>query len=172
MEIEAKIPVTADQALALRERLGAPVATHRQRDIYLATAGLPVALRVRQDDAHAWVTLKSGFTQVEGIKVREELEPVIRPEDVPTWLAIFERLGLPEGLTVSKHRDEYAYGGVHVLLDTVDELGTFVEVEAVADDAPAALVKLEAAIRDLGLGELPRVSESYRELLIARKAGS
>ena len=168
-EVEAKLPLSPEEARRLRALLGEPTAVHRQRDVYVATAGLPVALRVRQDDERAWVTLKSGFTQVAGIKVREEIEPAIRPEDVADWLRLFERLGLPAGLTVAKRREEYALeDGVHVLIDEVEQLGTFAEVEALAEDGAAAVAKLEAAIARLGLGELPREQQSYRELLAAR----
>lgn len=170
MEVEAKIPLSAERFAELRDRLGEPQARHVQRDVYLATAGLPVALRVRQDDERAWVTLKSGFTQVKGIKVREEIEPTIRPDEVAAWLRLFELLGLPRGLEVAKHRLEYALpDGVHVLLDTVEDLGTFAEVEALAEDGESAVAKLEAAIESLGLAGLPRVEESYRELLLKRR---
>lgn len=170
MEVEAKIPLTPEQAGDLRNRLGEPQAKHTQRDVYLATAGLPVALRIRQDDEQAWVTLKTGFQMVAGIKVREEIEPSIRPEEVPAWLRVFECLGFPRGLEVAKHRHEYDMGGFHVLIDEVEGLGTFAEVEALAEDGEAAVAKLESAIKALGLDGLPRVSESYRELL-AKKLG-
>jgi adenylate cyclase class IV len=52
----------------------------------------------------------------------------------------------------------------------VEGLGTFAEVEALAEDGHSAVAKLEAAIKELGLDGLPRVSESYRELL-AKKLG-
>lgn len=169
MEVEAKIPLSAARLAELRGRLGEPTGRHNQRDVYLLTAGLPVALRIRQDDEQAWVTCKSGFTEVGGIKVREEVEPSIRPEEVPAWLRVFELLGLPRGLEVIKHRVEYTLpDGVHVLLDEVEGLGTFAEVEALAEDGEAAVAKLEAAIRSLGLGDLPRVTDSYRELLSAQ----
>jgi adenylate cyclase, class 2 len=170
MEVEAKIPLDPEQLAALRNLLGTPKATHHQRDVYLATAGLPVALRVRQDDERAWVTLKTGFHQVGGIKVREEIEPSIRADEVPAWLKLFEHLGLPRGLEVAKHRLEYELGDVHVLIDEVEGLGTFAEVEALAEDGHAAVSKLEAAIAKLGLEGLPRIEESYRELL-AKKLG-
>ncbi|HEY9723068.1 MAG TPA: class IV adenylate cyclase [Oscillatoriaceae cyanobacterium] len=168
MEIEAKIALTDDQARALRERLGAPKSVHQQRDVYMQTAGLPVALRVREEDNQAWVTLKSGFGQVSGIRVREELEPSIRHEEVSMWLAIFEKLGMPSGMEVRKHRETYPYDGVIVVIDEVEGLGTFAEVEALADDAEAAVVKLEATIAELGMAELPRLTDSYRKLLAKR----
>lgn len=174
MEIEAKFRLDASQLQALRERLGPPVETVRQRDVYLETAGLPVALRVRRDGERACVTLKQGFEKVAGIRVREEFEPRIAPDELDTWLTIFERLGFPAGEAVEKTREVYAQPhGVHVLLDQVDGLGSFVEVESVADDATAALAHLEAAIAALGLGAQPRLTRSYRELLRdARAAGA
>jgi predicted adenylyl cyclase CyaB len=170
MEVEAKIALTPEQLDALRSRLGLPSATHRQRDIYMKTAGLPVALRIREDDETAFVTLKTGFRMVGGIKVREELEPTIRPDEIPAWLRVFECLGLPRGLEVAKSRESYDRGDYHVLLDTVEHLGTFAEIEALAEEPEAALAKLEAAIAELGLADAPRITESYRELL-AKKLG-
>lgn len=167
MEIEAKLPLSPERAAALRARLGSPLEVQQQRDIYLKTAGLPVALRVRQAGDSACVTLKSGFEEVDGIRVREEIEPVIRPEDVPAWLTIFERLGLPAGLVVAKTRAVYEVEGVHVLLDAIEGLGEFVEIEAIEDSADAAVARLEHAIRVLGLDDLPRITDSYRELLQA-----
>ncbi|MNL72770.1 CYTH domain protein [compost metagenome] len=91
---------------------------------------------------------------------------------MPAWLKLFERLGLPRGLEVAKHRLEYALpDGVHVLLDTVEGLGAFAEVEALAEDGEAAVAKLEAAIERLGLEGLPRVEDSYRELLLKQQGG-
>ena len=57
-----------------------------------------------------------------------------------------------------------------MLLDEVAELGAFAEVEALAEDAEAAVAKLERAIAELGLADAPRLTESYRELL-AKKLG-
>lgn len=167
MEIEAKFALSPEQRAALKAQLGAPAETVRQTDVYLRTAGVPVALRVRRDGDRAFVTLKRGFEKVAGIRVREELEPTIDPEEVDTWLGLFERLGFPAGETVEKTREvHHRPGGVHVLLDEIDGLGSFCEVEAVADDRDAALAKLEAAIAELGLGDLPRLTRSYRDLLI------
>lgn len=172
MEIEAKFRLDPATEAALLARLGPPEAELAQRDVYLKTAGLPVALRVRQDGEAACVTLKSGFTKVQGIRVRDEWEPKIAPEELETWLTIFERLGFPAGTTVEKARRVWTLpGGVHVLVDRLDEVGTFCEVEAVADDAEAALARLEAAIEGLGLGALPRLTQSYRDLVEQARAG-
>jgi adenylate cyclase class 2 len=166
MEIEVKLALDAATRSRLVERLGAPDRVATQQDIYLATAGVPVALRVRQDGDQACVTLKAGFEVRDGVKIREELEPAIRPEELATWLTVFERLGFPRAEVVKKTRHEYTHGAVHLLLDEVEGLGSFVEVEVVGDDAQGATAALETALADLGLARLPRLTRSYRDLLL------
>lgn len=172
MEIEAKFALTPAEAAALRERLGAPERRGPQRDVYMATAGLPVALRVRSDGERAFVTLKAGFEKVAGIRLREEWEPAIRPEELDTWVAIFTRLGMPPGEVVEKTRETWSLDeGVHVVIDAIAGLGTFAEVEAVADEREATLARLEAAIARLGLADHPRITKSYRDLLREARQG-
>src|SRR6185312_3490123 len=101
MEIEVKLALDLETRARLEGILGAPKRTVSQRDVYLAMAGLPVALRVRQDGDEACVTLKSGFEKRDGIRIREELEPVIRAQDTDMWLALFERLGFPAAEVVT-----------------------------------------------------------------------
>lgn len=165
MEVEAKLALDEASLAALRARLGRPSDTRQQQDTYLVVGDLPVALRVRQDGEQAWVTLKAGFAKVDGIRMREELEPAIRPEEVGLWLQLFERLGMPQREVVSKRREVYPLEGVEVVIDHVEGLPPYVELEAKGLDGQAALARLEAAILELGLGDRPRESSSYRELL-------
>ena len=125
---------------------------------------------MRQDGDAACVTLKAGFEKVQGIRVREEWEPTIRPDQLETWLVIFERLGFPRGDEVAKRREIWHRpGGVHVVIDTIAGLGTYAEVEAVADARDATLALLEAAIVELGLADHARITTSYRELVAAAR---
>lgn len=166
MEVEAKLALDGASLAALRSRLGAPAETRTQQDTYLVVGDLPVALRVRQDGEQAWVTLKSGFAKVDGIRMREEFEPAIRPEEVPLWLTLFERLGMPTKEVVAKRREVYPQGDVEVVIDHIEGLPTpYVELEAKGLDGAAALARLEGAIAELGLGDRPREGASYRELL-------
>lgn len=166
MEVEVKLALDAATRAALEAKLGAPLRVVEQQDVYLATAGVPVALRVRRDGDEAKVTLKAGFQVVNGVKLREELEPAIRPEELDTWLAIFERLGFPPAEVVAKTRREYQHAGVHVLIDEVRDLGTFAEVEVVVERPEGAAAAIEAALESLALSGLPRITHSYRDLLI------
>lgn len=165
MEVEAKILLDEATEAALRAQLGAPVERREQRDTYLWVQDLPVALRVREDGDRAWVTLKSGFAKVDGIRMREEWEPAIRPEEAQTWLTIFDRLGMPVREAVHKHREVFHLPQVEVVIDRVTGLPPYVELEAKGVDGPEAVARLETAIAELGLQDRPRESASYRELL-------
>jgi predicted adenylyl cyclase CyaB len=165
MEIEVKLALDTATRERLENQLGAPLRTVRQKDTYLKTDPLSVALRVREDGDHAWVTLKAGFEKRDGIRIREELEPAIRPEDVALWLAVFARLGFAAHRVVAKTRKEYQRGEVHVVLDEVEGLGAYAEIEVVGDDADRAQAQLEIVMAELGVGALPRITKSYRDLL-------
>ena len=171
MEIEAKFALRPEDAQRLRTELGPAEHKAAQRDCYLKTAGLPVALRIRQENDRAWVTLKSGFEKVDGIRVREEWEPVIQASEVGTWQTIFERLGFPAGEVVEKDRETWTLNPfVHVVIDEIAGLGTYLEVESISDDKAEALARLEAAIAQLGLKDQPRITHSYRDLLAQARA--
>jgi adenylate cyclase class 2 len=165
VEIEVKLALDAATLERLEKQLGAPLRRVRQKDIYLKTGDLPVALRVREDGERAWVTLKAGFEKRDGIRIREELEPAIRPEDLELWLGVFTKLGFAPQHVVSKTRREYQRGEVHVVIDQVDGLGDFAEIEVVSEDPDRAQAQLEIVMAELGLSSLPRITKSYRGML-------
>lgn len=172
MEIEAKLKLSPEALRALEARLGAPESVERQEDRYFRTPD-GTALRVRREGERAFVTLKRAFSNVDGLRAREEYEPGVEPSETGLWETIFEALGFPKGLVVSKRRATYRpEPGLVVAIDHVDELGDFVEVEILADDAATALARLGEALGRLGLAELPRESRSYRELLAEKPGGA
>ncbi|MEB3285371.1 MAG: class IV adenylate cyclase [Candidatus Sericytochromatia bacterium] len=171
MEIEAKFALDPEDVTRLKAELGP--AQHRglQRDCYLKTGDLPVALRIRQEGNRAWVTLKTGFEKVDGIRVRQEWEPAVQADDTPAWETIFEHLGFPTGEIVEKERETWALNSsVHVVIDEIAGLGTYLEVEVVSSEKLEALARLEAAITQLGLTDKPRITRSYRDLLAAARS--
>ena len=73
-------------------------------------------------------------------------------------------------MEVEKVRILYAYGSTRIHLDTVQGLGTFVELEMVIGEATSlkdAGAEHQAVITALGLDVLPPVATSYSDLLIA-----
>ena len=94
------------------------------------------------------------------------VSPVPEPETLR--LVLTETLGTL--VVVEKVRILYAYGSTRIHLDTVQGLGTFVELETVIGEATSlkdAMAEHQAVITALGLDVLPPVATSYSDLLIS-----
>ena len=91
--------------------------------------------------------------------------------DLPDFdkaFAMLKSLGFEELRQIRKKRDIYFYGAFHVTLDSVDGLGSFVEVAAMTDDEdllPELRRDLQVAVAKLGLTDHPEQTQSYREML-------
>lgn len=94
------------------------------------------------------------------------VSPVPEPETLR--LVLTETLGTL--VEVEKVRVLYAYGNTRIHLDTVQGLGSFVELETVIGEVTSlkdAMAEHQAVITALGLDVLPPVATSYSDLLIS-----
>ncbi|HSQ94331.1 MAG TPA: class IV adenylate cyclase [Methanoregula sp.] len=126
------------------------------------------AVRVRYTDDHAVVTYKGPKIRKFGLKAREELNFAV--ESGVTFETMLDRLGFTRTLEVNKWRETFRLGKASVSLDTVDGLGTFAEIEVVAEDEndnPTALI--ESLAREIGVAGEPLL-QSYLEMLLEKKA--
>ncbi|HUY93520.1 MAG TPA: class IV adenylate cyclase [Pirellulales bacterium] len=183
-EVERKYRVTELRALLARlsELGGQPGEPELQTDRYYAHpardfAVTDEALRLRRAGAANRVTYKGPKVNAES-KTRRELELDLPPGDdvLADFGCLLEALGFRPVATVEKRRRkthlDWQGQLVEVSLDEVERVGSFVELELIADDkslprAEAALAALAAA---LTLGESER--RSYLELLLeAQRAG-
>jgi adenylate cyclase class 2 len=132
------------------------------------------ALRVRTVGERNWITYKG--PKLDGAtKTRRELElPLgVGEETFAAWREMLSALGFRAVAEVRKQRrlGALAWQGreVEVALDTLFELGTFVEFELSADEASvdAARVSLLELAEKLGLTD--GVRTSYLELLLAKQ---
>jgi predicted adenylyl cyclase CyaB len=170
MEIEVKFRLSDE----MEANIMACCANERQKvesqlDNYFQTwAGGP-ALRLRKDNTDACVTLKSKFSEVNGIRTREEVEPSILPAEAGDWTRLFNLLAFPTSTVVAKVRTSiYLDGGVTLCLDNVAGVGKFIEFEIMGSpEDPTVVEQLERTIRNYGFAHEPRVAESYRELVEA-----
>ncbi|WP_426964270.1 class IV adenylate cyclase [Haloparvum alkalitolerans] len=185
-EVELKVPADLD---AVRERLEAAGAQREtaleQVDTYYDApdrdfAETDEALRLREEtpldgeggseDGSApttKVTYKGPLVDDDS-KSREEHETAVA--DGSAMAGVLEGLGYEPAATVRKERTFYAFEGLTVTLDAVDEVGEYVEVEtAVATEAevPAARDRAAAALRDLGLDPDDGIRTSYLGMLLA-----
>ncbi|MFO0908273.1 MAG: class IV adenylate cyclase [Isosphaeraceae bacterium] len=183
-EVEQKFRAASHDELAARlaalgHLAGAP---EEQVDTYFnhpgrdfATTG--EAFRIRRHGARNAITYK-GPRLAGPTKTRPEHEVMFAEGDAAcaTLEVILASLGFRAVARIRKHRTPYHIEHlgrpVEVVLDEVEELGSFVEVEALARDhadlGPAQAAVLDLAGR-LGLTEIePR---SYLRMVLERRAG-
>ncbi len=128
------------------------------------------ALRIRSVGDKNRVTYKGPIIDRE-VKTREEIEvPFESGESRQCEFAtLLERLGFTESRSVRKRRRPHnlTWHGrdMEVVLDEVDELGTFAEIETIADesDRDAARQAVISLAEQLGLTQLER--RSYLTML-------
>jgi adenylate cyclase class 2 len=134
------------------------------------------ALRIRRIGSHNAITYKGPRTD-KHTKTRVEIEvPIASGDEAAHDLArLLSSLGFRSTASVRKHRSVYEFSRdgftVQACLDRVEEVGTYVELEIMAEDSrfePARDVVLKCAA-ELGLSTMER--RSYLELLLeARKS--
>ena len=175
-EVEVKVRADHD---AVRTRLDELGVTRERRveqvDTYYDApdrdfAATDEALRIRRETRHdtddatstTRLTYKGPLVD-EDSKTREEHETPV-PEG-ETMAAILDGLGYTPAATVEKVRDYYTLDGDTVVLDTVTDLGTFVEVERESEDIDTAREAVFARLRQLGLDPDDQIRTSYLALL-------
>jgi adenylate cyclase class 2 len=112
------------------------------------------------------VTYKGPLLEAES-KSREEFETGV--EDGETMREILGRLGFEPAATVRKLRERYHRGEYTILLDAVEGVGEYVEVEADVEDEAAvesARENLYELLRELGLDPSEQIRTSYLGLLL------
>jgi adenylate cyclase class 2 len=174
-EVEVKVAADLDAVRARLDELGAePTGDVVQVDTYYDAphrefAETDEALRVRREtrdgETTARMTYKGPLVEAES-KTREEFETTV--EDGETADAIFEHLGFSPAATVRKDRRFYRYDGYTVTLDTVEDVGEFVEVETETDESGVETAREGAygVLRELGLDPENQTRTSYLGMLL------
>ncbi len=158
LEVEQKYRVESHVSIlkCLQAIQASEMPLETQCDIYLrhpcrdfATTG--EAFRIRQVNDSAVVTYK-GARLPGAIKTRVETEVELVQKTDSEWLQIFLALGFREAARVRKQRRSFSIAHrsetFTIALDTVEQLGNFVEIEAIVTDR----------------NTLPRIHESILEL--------
>ncbi|WZO98011.1 class IV adenylate cyclase [Isosphaeraceae bacterium EP7] len=180
-EVEIKFRCPDHGAISKRlMALGAgPGAEVEQADAYLAHpsrdfAATNEALRIRREGAENRVTYK-GPKHPGPTKTREEIEIPFQggQEGFEATSRLFEALGFRPVAVVRKrripHHVRFQGRELEVTLDLAEELGPFVEVEALAADAadlPAAQAAVQALAAELGLTDASVEPRSYLRMLL------
>ena len=181
--IEVEIKVRVDEDLnSVEEKLKALNAKLidivEERDYYIDLnpcidlKSMDSALRVRVSRSLLRNTISNELTfkgrrVSEYPKTRKEITVYI--DSAEKMLMIFNELGFKKFYTVSKTRRIYQLRNCRIFLDSVDGLGSFVEIEVTSyRDVDEAKKEVENLLKELGIrGEIVR--ETYLELLLKQK---
>ena len=176
LEIELKVQV--DTLGPIREQLNKRNAQFSGRihehDIYYNAphrdfGTTDEAMRVRYTNEHAVITYKGAKRAKYGLKAREELNTAVESGEV--FEQILVRLGFVKTAEVNKWRENYRLGTATISLDSVDELGTFVEIEVMTDlNGPDATNQINTLAKEMGIVGEPILS-SYLELFLSKRTG-
>jgi predicted adenylyl cyclase CyaB len=164
--LEIKAPC-ADLAAAraVAQRLGARrLGLDRQRDTYFRTRR--GRLKLRESSLSGGQLIPYLRPDVRGARRSDyRVVPVEAPESLRELLS--ELLGVHR--VVTKQREIWLHENVRIHLDRVDDLGAFLELEAVFDGTPEqeALQQAKVAflMRELGIAPADLIDGSYETLL-------
>lgn len=180
IEVEQKFHLKNHRELRSRlEGLGATkLRTQRQVDDYynaphrdfLADGSISEWLRLRDEDGKMSVTYKQWMPLHAKAKSHcNEYESQL--SDGEAMRKLFEALQFSKLITVDKHREEWEFQDVIIALDTVKDLGNFVEFEyhGGAQTVKEAHAAIEKCIATLG-AELGDAHTGYPHQLIELRA--
>lgn len=166
-ELEAKIRVPSHDPIRakLQAANAAPEGITEETNIFFDTAGKSLkstgqGLRLRYNkrpDGTTHVVTYKGPKQPGKYKQREEIE--IAVDDPESAAALFSKLGYQERLRFHKRRESWTWKHCKIELDTLDNIGTFVEVEAHTEE------EITEALQLLNLENEPHHSESYASMV-------
>jgi len=178
-EVELKLRADHDSLREQLDELGAEhVDSRKQIDTYYNAphrdfAETDEALRMRYEqpvdgEAVTKVTYKGPLVEQES-KTREEHETVV--EDDQALSGILSGLGFEPATRVEKNREFYALDGYTITLDSVSNLGEFVEIEREADEADVETVREGAVdiLSNLSLDPSEQIRTSYLGMLLAEE---
>ncbi|WP_338742132.1 class IV adenylate cyclase [Haloplanus salilacus] len=174
-EVELKVRAGHEAVRQRLSSLGAEDAgTVRQIDTYYDAphrdfAETDEALRIRreegEDGSTTRVTYKGPLVEAES-KSRREIETGV--DDADDLDSILDALGFSPAAVVEKERERYVLDDYTVTLDSIADLGEFVEVEHEALESDLESTREGAAdrLRDLGLDPDEQIRTSYLGLLL------
>jgi len=128
------------------------------------------AIRVRYTNDQVVVTYKGAKIKTSGLKAREELNIIV--DSGAIFEQILGRLGFTRTAEVNKWREIYRLFDATITLDEVDDLGTFVEIEILAENENSnTAARIEEIAKEIGVSGEP-ILASYLELLLSKQSAA
>ncbi len=177
IEVEVKSPLkdlTEVRKILIRQNAEA-LGSVEELDVYFTHpfrnfAETDEVLRIRYTtNGKHYVTYKGPKVKA---KARSRMEVHVSVEDGNAFREIFEKLGFKEVASVKKFREKWRLEDLQVYLDKVEELGFFIEVEALVEnnkDISLAESRIFNLLKTLGVDPKNTIKESYLELILRKK---
>lgn len=145
------------------------VETMGSMDTFLANK---VFLRIRVQDSSKVILTAKKSKALSGDEslIKREHEVVVDSADEAR--GILEMLGLTEAVRVVKKRQKTHHAGYEICVDDIEGLGSFIELERIADEHEAARIQKEMTdfLTTLGVSAEDKVSKGY-DILMLEKQG-
>ncbi len=180
IEIEVKARIKDKAALLQKlSGLGCVLSEAKTQDdmVYVEKTGTleeflsnKVFLRIRvQNGSKVILTAKKPKNKTDGNLIKREHEVVVDSADEAR--GILSLMGYQETVRTIKSRQSAHYGEYEICLDDIEGLGSFIEVEAMGDDANAEKTqeKLWEFLSSLGVSPEDKVNKGY-DILMLEKA--
>lgn len=129
-------------------------------------------LRVRFDVRGALVCFKKRHVGDDGHTLsRDEFETRVKKRDVGMVMTLFKKLGFEERFVVAKKRSKYDYKGFKIMVDEVEKLGKFVEIEcwSTGDDVEVGMKRIYNLLKSIGYKRLIMCDRGYLQMLMNKK---
>lgn len=173
IEVEVKARAAHSRVRPVLENIGAKkLGIEEQFDTYFSSpyrdfSKTDEALRIRVLNGEAVLTYK-GKKLDRVSKTRAEFET---PVDETSTTKILHALGFSEAGEVRKKREVFEAGDITVCLDSVEDLGEFLEVEIMAEDGnqlEALREHLFDFLKQFGIEKEDSIQTSYLEMVLEK----
>lgn len=139
------------------------------KDSFLATRPVSRWLRLRETDKGCSFNYKNWYFDNEGkSNYCDEFETKI--EDINTTEKILEALGFNNIVIVDKLRKIWTFGDYEIAVDSIKNLGDFVEIEYIGSDDGVDPVKVTDEmilfLKNIGVGEITRNYVGYPFIIL------
>lgn len=176
IEVEAKVRINDREGMEerIKEQGAEYKGTIKQADEYFDCSDMRIfnsggAFRVRAADGKYRVTYK-GVKKDEETTSREEMEIAI--ESAEKMIKILENMGFIRLCEIKKKRKVYLLAGLKISLDEVEGLGSFMEMEGMANSEAEYKEKkgeIFKLLDKLGVPSEDISQRSYMEMALNRK---
>lgn len=174
MEIEVRVKVDSLERVKLElVKLGALFSYKesqedfifkREEDLRAVQKAGSFLVRIRKTDTSAKFTFKA-LTETAGSWIEHET----KISDPSEMREILLNIGFVEALQMHKEREHGSIEDINICLDSIKELGEYLELEIVSDNVQEGKRKLSDLLKRLGYSEEEMIHDGYVAILFKKQ---